>query len=56
MGNTKKKSLWARLTGTASDSDCGCCCGTVIEEIPEAEKEKAQQEENEKTQEEKNTK
>lgn len=52
MGNTKKKSLWARLTGTASD--CGCCCGTIVEEVPEAEKD--QKEEDKKTQEENDTK
>lgn len=52
MKDTKKKSLWARLTGTGSD--CGCCCETIVEEIPEADK--AQKEESKKTQETNNTK
>ena len=54
MEDTKKKSLWARLTGAGSD--CGCCCGTLIEDIPEAEKEKSQEEEAKKTQKESDTK
>lgn len=54
MEDTKKKSLWTRLTGTGSD--CGCCCGTIIEDVPEAKKEKAQKEEDKKAQEKSNTK
>ncbi|MFA9393608.1 MAG: hypothetical protein ACERJ1_02685 [Halodesulfovibrio sp.] len=54
MEDTKKKSLWARLTGTGSD--CGCCCGTIIEETPEAEKERTQPDEDKKTQEKTDTK
>lgn len=54
MEDTKKKSLWARLTGTGSD--CGCCCGTIVEEVPESENEKAQNSEDKKTQEENSTK
>lgn len=46
MEDKKKKSLWARLTGAGSD--CGCCCGSVIEPIPENEKQ--EKVENEKKQ------
>ncbi|WP_290920328.1 hypothetical protein [Halodesulfovibrio sp.] len=35
MSDTKKKSLWSKIVG--SGSDCGCCCGSVIEPVPEKE-------------------
>ena len=54
MKDTKKKSLWSRITG--SGSDCGCCCGSVIEEVPEAEKEKVKKEETKKAQDKTETK
>lgn len=35
MKENKKKSLWSKIVG--SSSDCGCCCGSVIEPVPEKE-------------------
>lgn len=54
MDATNKKSLWDRLTG--KKSDCGCCCGTIIEEVPETTEETKPEKEHQNSEEVQNTK